>query len=157
MTLEHIPRWTHASIKDTFKRRFSGSPIYFEGENDPNSKEPFYIEVRIDGPTIIPLGTKSEYMGVVEINLLITAKKDQRLVHIIQDKIGLGLKLLKECILVRKLGSEDTNIDDGSSVTVLQPMPDEALAVALFGQVDPATQVQQASVEGHFRMQLEVE
>lgn len=152
--IEMIPRWSHASVKDFIKRVFSGMPILVEGEDDRNSDKPFYCELRIDGPIMTEHGTKGEWLGQVQVNILITVKKDEKYVHILQDKIGLAVKVLNNCIPVKRIGSLETTIDDGSLVTVLQLDPDTTIDVSNFGQVDPSTRVQQASVEAHYRMQL---
>lgn len=153
--LEHLPRWVHASIKQFIKENFSGSPIYFEGENDRNSSEPFYVEVRIDGPAIIPIGTRGEYLGVVEINLFLTVKKDVKYVHTMQDKMGLAMAVMSRCIPIKKIGSTQS-VDDGSQFTVLQIDDTDPIDIRNLGQVDPSLQIQQASVESHYRMQLEI-
>lgn len=151
--IEHITRWTHASVKDFIKKNLSGMPIFVEGENDKDSQHPFYCEIRIDGPTMSPHGSKGEWLGEVEININLTAKKDEKYVHIIQDKIGLAIKVLNNCIPIKKVGSPQP-IDDGSFVTHLQLIPEDDIEVNNFGQVDPTLRIQQASVEAHYRMQL---
>ncbi len=158
MSREHLPRWTHASIKEYFKRNHSGSPIYFEGEDDRKSDESFWMEVRIDGPSLIPLGTRNEYMGVVEINIMISCKKDEKYVHRFQDVIGLALKLLSaKCISIKKIGNSALSIDDGTNFSFLQLLDDEPMPVNNFGQVDTTLRLQQASVEAHYKMQIELE
>lgn len=152
--IEHVPRWTHASIKDWIKKKFSGMPLIVEGEDDKRPDHPFFGELRIDGPVVMSNGSKGEYLGMVEINMLITVKKDEKYVHILQDKIGLCLKVLNQCIPIRRIGSLDTTIDNGVDVAVLQLVPDSKLDVSNFGQVDPVVRIQQASVEAHYRMQL---
>jgi hypothetical protein len=153
--IEHLPRWTHASIKDKIKRNFSGCPIFIEGENDRKPEADFWIELRIDGPVIRPVGTNSEYRGEVQVNMVLTVNKDEKYVHILQDKVGLAIKVLNQCFEIKKVGSTDP-VDDGSSVTVLQLMPDQDIDFSNFGQVDPTVRVQQASVEAHYRFLLEL-
>lgn len=158
MSRRHLPRWVHASIKDYIKKNYAGGPIQFEGEDDRNSEVPFWTEVRIDGPSLVTLGTRGEYLGVVEVNLLITCKKDEKYVHLFQDKIGAGLEILKaRCIPIRKIGSADTSIDDGTNFTFLQLLDDEPMPVNNFGQIDKTLRQQQASLEAHYKMQLELE
>lgn len=154
--IEHIPRWTHASIKDYLKKNWGGAPLFVEGEDDNKPPDPFYIELRIDGPVLKAHGSKGEYIGEIEINLIITIKKDEKYVHLLQDKMGLAVQLLNRCIPVRKIGrtTDAPDIDDGSVVAYLQLNPDEQIDVSNFGQVDPILRVQQASVEAHYRMQL---
>lgn len=153
---EHIARWTHASIKDFIKKNWSGAPLLVEGEDDRKPDTPFFVELRIDGPVIKAHGTKGEYIGEVEINLTITVKKDEKYVHLIQDKIGLAYNILDQCMPIKKIGNalNTPDIDDGSFVTVLQLQPDTVVDISNFGQVDPVLRVQQASVEAHYRMQL---
>jgi hypothetical protein len=151
--IEHITRWTHASIKDFIKKNFSGIPLIVEGEDDKRPDLPFFCELRIDGPTLTEHGTRGEFIGLVEINVIITVKKDEKYVHIIQDKIGLVSKVLNQCIPIKRIGSEES-IDDGSFVTTLQLAVGEPIDVSNFGQIDSTVRVQQASVEANYRMQL---
>jgi hypothetical protein len=152
--LEHIPRWTHASIKDYIKKNLTGMPLFVEGEDDRNPDHPFFGEIRIDGPILQPYGTKGEWYGEVEININLTVKKDEKYVHVIQDKMGLAVKVLANCIPIRRIGSTDTAVDTGVFVAHLQMLPDDNIEVNNFGQVDPTLRIQQASVEAHYRMQL---
>lgn len=152
---EHIPRWTHASIRDYIKTAFAGVPILVEGENDKKPSSEFFIELRIDGPNMTNIGTKVEYMGMVEVNLLLTVNKNEKYVNTLQDKIGLCFKHLDKCIPIRKIGSTQ-DVDDGSFVSVLQLL-DEDIEINVFGQVDPTVAIQQASVEAHYRFQITLE
>lgn len=153
----HLTRWVHASVKDYIKTKFAGTPLVVEGENDKKPDAPFFIELRIDGPNMVKIGTRTEYMGMVEVNLLLTVNKDEKYAHILQDKIGLCWEALEACIPIKRVGSTDTAVDTGAIVSVLQLIDEDAIEINNFGQVDPNIRIQQASVEGHYRFQLELE
>jgi hypothetical protein len=151
----HIPRWVHASIKNYIKGAFQNVPIFIEGETDKKPDAPFFIELRIDGPSMDRSGTRSEYWGDVQINLLITCNKDEKYVNILQDKMGLCWEALDNCIPIKRAGSRDP-IDNLSAVTVLQ-LIDHPFEINNFGQVDQNIRIQQAAVEAHYRFQITLE
>lgn len=150
--IEHLPRWVHASIKDYLKKQWI-HPLIVEGEDNRNSKAPIYAELRIDGPVLRSFGTKGNYKLMVEINFAVTAQKDQKYVHGFQDLLGKALKVLNQCIPIRKVGSEMPE-DNGDFVTTLQI--EEDLDLTNFGQVEVTVQTQQGTVEAAYTAILEI-
>lgn len=150
--IEHVPRWFHASIKDYLKKKWT-HPLIVEGEDNRKSEWPVYAELRIDGPVLQNFGTAGIYKVQVEVNLMVTAQKDQKYVHGFQDMLGEALKALKQCIPIRKIGSTKTE-DDKSFLCVLQP--EDELDLSNFGQVEVTVQTQQGTVECAYTAILEL-
>lgn len=149
-----FPRWTHASVKDFIKSQWSASPLIVEGENDRNSKEPNYAELRINGPVLVPNGGQGQYKLLVTVNILITSQKDAKYVHWFQDLIGTAMAVLSQCIPLRKIGGGNKHPEDDSSYIETLQLTDQ-VDVDNFGQIDVTIQTQQASVEANYHAIVE--
>lgn len=154
--MQNLPRWVHASIKKYFKANLSGVELRCEGEEERNPEAPFFAELRIDGPTVYTAGTLGEYQGLVEVNILLTVQRNMKYVHEFQDKIGLCLAVMENCIPVLRIGSPNNPPDTGTSVGFLQRDNDNPIELNNFGQIDKAVQTQQGSVEAHYKIKLEI-
>lgn len=154
--LSSIVRWTHASIKDTIKSKWSGCVLQCEGEEDRNPSEPSFAELRIEGPTLTREGTLGEYQGVVAVSILLTVQRDAKYVHVMQDKIGICLAVFDTCIPVKRIGKVDPVLDTGAVIGFLQLVPEYPMRVSNFGQIDKSTLTQQATVEAHYRFKMEI-
>ena len=153
--LQNFPRWAHASIKNYFKKNLSGVNLRCEGEEDRDPDEPFFAELRIDGPTLDREGTLGEYQGVVEVNILLTVQRNEKYVHTFQDKIGLCLAVMENCIPVFRIGSPNNPPDDGERIGFFQ-RNETPIDLNNFGQIDKSVRTQQGSVEAHYRIKLEI-
>lgn len=151
--IENIPRWVHASVKDCLKSKWT-HPLIVEGEDDRKSDVPVYAELRIDGPIVEPFGTFNHKKVTVDINFLVTAQKDQKYVHAFQDLIGVAVKILNECIPVKRIGNAKFSQDTGDFVFTLQLIDD--IDVSNFGQVDVTVKAQQASIGATYHGILEI-
>lgn len=151
--IENIPRWVHASVKDCLKNKWT-HPLIVEGEDDRKSDVPVYAELRIDGPILESFGTRGHKKVLVDVNFLVTAQKDQKYVHAFQDAIGQAMKVLDDCIPVKRIGNKKFPQDDTSFVFTLQLIGD--IDVSNFGQVDVTVKAQQASIAATYHGILEI-
>lgn len=150
--IENIPRWVHASIKDYIKTNGFTFPLLVEGEDEKRSKDASYAELRIDGPIVTAFGTAGNYRLDVKINMLITAQKDMKAVHLFQDTVGHCLKAMNGCIPIKRMGN--TSDDDKSYVCSLQL--EDTIDISNFGQIDITIKTQQASLDAAYRAVLEI-
>jgi hypothetical protein len=153
---ENWPRWIFASVTKHFDGNLNAYEIFYEGQK--RSAENFQtdlIEVRMDGPYYLQL-SKTEYNAKIEINLLAQAAIDEKDFHKIHRMVGVVATGFAPGIQVFKYGNGV--VDDDSLIGCLDLIQDrqnrEFLVINHFGQLDPEKQIMQATVEGHYEIQL---
>jgi hypothetical protein len=114
-----------------------------------------FIELRVDGPDLTMQG-KGFWRTYIEVNILIQSVDDNKDGHKLQKSIGIVSNTFTN-IPVYRYG--DTDDDDDSYLGCLQLISNDVngqdIQVRNFGEVNAAVRVQQATVEGHYRMTLE--
>jgi hypothetical protein len=147
-----IPRWITSSVRKGFVERVENLPVFVEEEIKLNNEKKEYVELRIDGPFINPIGSRNEYQARIEVNALITCSYDEtdslRLIKI----GGIVIAALSKDFCIYKYGDEDT--DDRSYFETMQVIADDQIELSNFGQIDPTNKVYQASVEAHYTMRF---
>lgn len=150
-------RWTLASIARHFEVNVAdvyALTIHVEGQHKATNTLKEFFELRVDGP-LAREQQQNEWKLIVEVNCLITTGMDDVNFykhHLNCDRVTSGFA---NCIPCYKYGTEDD--DDDSLLGIYQMRsPDDMIEQAHFGQINPAVQLQQSTVEGHYEMELSV-
>ncbi len=149
---EHWPRWVFASFSKHFADKFtaSGLPFFVEGDDRDTAELQDFAEFRMDGPRIREL-SKGYFRLFVPVNILVQSSMNDQSTHRLHTSLGKVLDAFTDSIVVFKLGATPI-IDDGTSLVCMVQLREklDELRVNHFGQVDTASRIQQASVEGHY-------
>jgi hypothetical protein len=156
---ENWVRWFRASIDKHFNSVVTTTdfPMYTEG-NKRNTKDyPAFYELRIDGPRFTNL-SHNYWMAYVEINVLIQAVLSDTDSHRLERLIGKVLVGFANRITIYRYG--DGPSDDNSVFGCITLVQDESrrerIMVSKLGQIDPQTEIMQAIIEGHYKIQFDV-
>ena len=152
----NIIRWLYASGAKHFAAIAARKniPFYIEGDNRNTHELPEYVEYRMDGPwTIIP--AKGERYEYVDINVLASITQGRNLYRS-QEVIGSLASGFTLTIPVYKLGDESQ--DDGSKIGCLKLRRelDQQIEMNQFGIIKPDSRIIQHTVEGHYRLVLDL-
>lgn len=156
---ENWARWVFASVSKYFETACTGvaTKFYVEGEERTiKDTEDTTIEVRMDGPDITDMGAGS-YRLYIEVNVLVGVKKSTD-THNLYRLLGSVQEAMLSNISVYKYGSDTGGVDTGDLLGCLQLLQNtrEKIKTSVFGQIEKNTAIDQATVEGHFEMYLEV-
>lgn len=148
---ENWERWCRISIEKYFKTGVEPlTEVYIEGfERDTESLQHF-IEIRVDGPYIRE-NLKDQWRLYFEVNILCSAQQndeDAFILHRITGRVG----SLFENILVRRYGQSEEDDEQEIGCLTLVPRGNEKIQTSYFGKINPATRIEQASVEGHYQI-----
>lgn len=146
-------RWVHASINKHFTINRGPLPLYLEGDERTKQDNAEFYELRIDGPFILQ-PQKDYYILDVEINVLVQSHMDTKRLYTIQEGVGQIVKAFTNAICVYKLG--DYLFDDQTYVGALKLKTDikERVDINYFGIIKEDTRLTQATVEGHYQMEI---
>jgi hypothetical protein len=149
-------RWCKISINKHFDEGKGDTECFIEGFARDTDRLQDYFEIRFDGPNIRET-TKDKWHLVFEVNVLVVAKIDPSDVYRINRLTGRVQQLFNECIIVRRWGEGPQ--DDQTVLGYLnlrQPkFANEKVQVSHFGQINPTTDILQASVEGHYEIRID--
>lgn len=151
-------RWVHASIGYHFQTRFLAEslPLFIEGQHRDTNSEADFAELRIDGPRLTEV-SKDCWLFRVEVNVLLTSVMNDSNYHRIQQSIGIAHNAYTQISVYRYGTGPD---DDQSFVGCLQLLQNlhhrDWLETNQFGQIDIKTHILQATVEGHYKMLLQI-
>lgn len=168
---EYWPRWSKASIAKHFDENRQGIKLFVEAEDRDidEDHEGDVFELRIDGPNIKRFGTTYEWFLDFEINLLVGSVMRENDSYHFDKLIGIASTIFVPCIPIYRYGNnKDVNdvlydpvIDTGSLLGDLRLQQSASgrdwLEIHPFGQIRTDVKLQQATVEGHFRMELNTE
>lgn len=170
MSKRLLPTWVELSIRNHFlahteiidnKSFVKGTntewPMIFGGiyKQVPTHD---HLELRFDGPFINEV-SRGIFDVEIEVNILITAYKNETLTTRISDGIGVLMDAF-DTILIKKYDNEG---GDQSVIGCLHiknsvpPTKGDRLEARRFQQIDPKIQIEQAVVEAHYMAQLELE
>lgn len=153
------PRWIFASVSKHFADKMvtASLPLFIEGQWRDTSSLPDFVEMRVDGPRTMEV-SKDCWLFKLEINCIVQSVMNDTSYHRIHQNVGEVAASYSRSIEVTKKG--DGPLDDGSHVGCLQLLHSrerrDSLEIHHFQQIDPDKQLMQASVEGHYRMLLNV-
>lgn len=148
-------RWIHASINKHFEDNKGPLPLYFEGDERTLQDEAEFYELRITGPMLLQY-QRGEFFADVQINVLVQAHPDDRDLYTIQNAIGYAARAFTNTICVYKFGN-DHEFDETTELLGtlhLQRDVEEEVAINYFGIIKEDTRLTQATIEGHYRMEL---
>lgn len=148
----NIPRWVIASVLKHFNTYKSTMGMYFEGQRVENKPEANYFEVRIDGPS--ERSSSNSELIIFEINILVSAKADVGDIYQIYRNVGVVASAFHNTIEVFKYGTGGE--DDESSLGCLQlySQGHGDLQIVHFGRINSQIPLIQATVEGHYQLNL---
>jgi hypothetical protein len=146
-------RWIYSSINKHFINTKGALPMYLEGDERTFQDEAEFYELRIDGPFILQ-PQKDEYLVDMQINVLIQTHMDSRRLYNMQEAVGQVSKAFTNAICVFKYG--DYIFDDQTLLGVLKlrTKMNEGVDINYFGIIKEDTRLTQATVEGHYRMEI---
>lgn len=168
---EHWPRWVKASIAKHFDDNRQGIRLFVEGEDREIDEDHVgdIFELRIDGPDIKKFGTKYEWYLDFEVNLLVGSTMRELDNYHFDKLLGIGVSLFGLCIQIYRFGndkdvtgetfspSKDTGSLLGDAVIKQDQSGRNWLEINPFGQIQTDTRIQQATIEGHYRVELDTE
>ncbi len=151
----HWMRWVRASILKHFETNRQGVHLFIEGGDRDTSGNQNFAELRVDGP-FLRENSKNCWDLTVEINVLIQGVLDKDDLYKIEEPIGIMCAAFHRNITVYKYG--EGNEDDQSILGCLQILVNDSegdgIMVSRFGQIEADTNIEQATVEAHYRMRL---
>jgi len=152
------PRWIFASVSKHFSDALpSGITLFIEGQHRATRTEKDFFELRIDGPTLREI-SKGCWLFRIEVNILVQSAMDDGNYHRIHQGVGDVAATFTNGIPVYRKGSGP--LDDQSFVGCLQLLESgehrDFLEINHFGQIDVKTKIMQATVEGHYKMLLQI-
>ena len=151
------PRWIKASVSKHFDDSRGTLPMFIEGQYRHTRKEKDFIELRMDGPQLTEISR--DYWRIYgEVNVLITSVMDNTNYHRIDTNVGIVAAAFTTIGLF-KYGVA-SSINDQSQWGCWNLLQDsgkrQRLDIFRFGQVDVSSEVEQASVEGHYELKIRV-
>lgn len=152
-------RWIHASVGDYFTNHFGAEslPLFIEGQHRDTNDLQHFAELRIDGPRLTEV-SKDCWLFRVEVNILLTSNMNDGNYHTIQQNVGIAQSGFVN-IDVFRYGNFSAE-DDDSFLGCLRLIQDRTsrsfLEANQFGQIDIKTHILQATVEGHYKMLLNI-
>ena len=146
-------RWIFASIAKHFETTVPALFLYVEGAPRKTNDQEDFFEVRVDGP-FYTQRTRGEWYVRVEINcLLSTTLGDKKNYQTHRVNAGLVVAGFTHVITVLKYGPDVE--DDESQLGCLQiDNADDKIITSHFGQIEPDVELQQATIEAHYEMDL---
>ena len=148
-----ITRWLRVSIDKHFTDLVN-LPVFVEGWKRDTRKLKDFYELRVDGPRINQ-PSKGYYIFYMEVNTLVQSAMDDEDYLRIEADISAVLNGFTDVIKVFKYG--DGPNDTGEFIGCLRIQDAygrERLLISRLGQLDPATELIQAIVEGHYQINL---
>lgn len=165
---EYWARWIKASVAKHFDDKRQGVRLLVEGEHREIDEDHVgdIFELRMDGPNIKQFGVKYQFYLDAEINLLVGSSVRENDAYHFDKLRGIGVAIFTTCIPVYRYGNNkdiddvayDPVIDTGTLLGNLMIKHDSAgrnwIEDHPFGQIRPDVAIQQATIEGHYRMEL---
>jgi hypothetical protein len=148
MDLTKVALWVTASITKFAQERRQDVPLYIETQERLTSKVPRYLELKIDGPQIVPGATKGEYCVEVGLYILVATTGDEKDVYHLPKLMGIAAQLLNSNICVYKFGDGD------SLLGVLQLNAEPGIEAHTFGDIKSPSDYYQGAVEAQYTMRL---
>jgi len=151
---ENWPRWIFASISKHFDDKKQTRKLYITGApriDTPGALK--WFELRIDGPNVTEV-SKGTHLTEVEVNMLVTVKKDETDLYLIHTEVGIALTAFEDIPLFR-YGSEAGDVGTQFGCLSLIQEGRDKLEVRHYGQLDADVNILQATVEGHYKTFLD--
>lgn len=140
-------RWIKASVVKNFEN--PDIPMTADGD-DRNPVEKDFIEVRMDGPRFYSDG-RDKYRIWLAINVVVQSVMGKDTYNH-ERNIGHAQVLFKDNIPVYKYGDDNELL--GCLRLIDNGINGEFLRTNNLGQIEKTYRLQQATIEGHYRMEL---
>lgn len=153
---QHWIRWSIASLAKHFDGLKGAYPLYVEGAERDTDHLKTFGEFRVDGP-FITNPCKDNYYVDIEVNILIQAHMNPSDLYAGLKAVGQFAAAFVHNIRVYKYG--DAAADDGTLLgcfVLRSARNNDSVDVGQFGIVHQDTRLTQYTVEGHYRMELEI-
>jgi hypothetical protein len=147
-------RWTHASVGDHFDSLKGAYPLFIEGQHRDTDEDKNFFELRVDGPRLTET-SKDCWKLRIEVNILIQTVMNETDYHLHQDMIGQMQAAFTSIPCFRygnRPGDDDAQI--GCYILQQNKANQDFIEANQFGQIDIRTKLLQATVEGHYVMDL---
>jgi len=149
-------RWIYASICQHFQDRKDANGtlyMFLEGTHRDDTDLQHWFELRVDGPYYQQFN-KGWWDVIVEVNAVITVAKSDKDFHAIRYWTDFVASIFTNTIEIFRYGNKPS--DDNTFVDCIyaQDGRRKNLQISHFGQLQPADEVLQASVERHYKTTL---
>ncbi len=151
--VQNIPRWMFASVSKHFDDRKQGEHLFIEGQDRLTNEETDWLELRMDGPLHKEV-SKGCHQFDIEINILVSSVMNEKDYHKIFKIVGVVAAAFTNVIEIFKFGDGPNDDNTFLECARLRQEGREAVVISHFGQIDPDKRLIQASVEGHYRMEV---
>jgi hypothetical protein len=151
-------RWIHASVGDYFTTHFANEsvPLFIEGQHRDTNEIQHYAELRINGPRLYEV-SKDCWLFRVEVNVLLTSSMNDSNYLVIQQNVGIAQAGFVNINTYRYgTGPEDDDSFLGCLRLIQNRTSRDFLEAHQFGQIDIKTHLLQATVEGHYKMLINI-
>lgn len=112
------------------------------------------LEFRMDGPYFFQ-PSKSIWSAKIEVNILVQSILDDEDFHKIHRYVGIVAKAFTSIPIYKYGNGNDDDDSQFGCFELLQNARDrDLLTISHFGVIDPVKHLTQASVEGHYSVQL---
>lgn len=151
-------KWIFASFAKHMKAALDDVSLenFIEGQSTRDLTAEEYVEIRIDGPYYRP-HTKNDYDLQFEVNLLVqTVIEPDRNLYRHQEILGVCAQAMATRVPLYKLGPDeaDDQTKIGCATLDTQKSPRDLIKVSNFGQIEASVKLQQATVEGKYKVEL---
>lgn len=144
-------KWIYSSIYRHFYNELNATAdVFLEGQHKDLDDKTEWFELRVDGP-FYTQSSKGQFMVDCEINVLTTIKMASN-AYRIQTLTGIVAAAFDYCIPLYQNPKTSTN---QFGILRMKSGRNDNIITSIFGQVNNNTEVIQASVESHYRTELE--
>ena len=150
-----LPRWIMSSCRTYFDQRRGRWPMYFMHQAQKDLKKGHgqavvsYFEFRLDGPYIQTM-TSNETKYTIEINILCISNVDNKFTDEMEMMLGQMASAFGPVIPFYRFGDQPQDTRTQVGCLLLLQEKNESVIISRFNQANPATEIIQASVEGHY-------
>jgi len=156
---QHLERWIFQSFLKHFKSKMDAANLAFFAEGmQGRDKTTKWVEFRLDGPYLTQLNDTTTWRVYLEVNILVGCTMLANDILPIHRAVG-AVRAAFTDVTIFKLGTL-AGVDDPGRVIDCMSLVQEykganQLRVNHFGQVGPDKSLVQATVEGHYEVNLD--
>lgn len=141
-------KWIKASIAVSFKQALDDLHLFLEGAPRDTKSLTQWAELRLVGPDYRQL-TRGTWEGTLSVNVLIMTKTDLSNAYVQETNVG-----IVQAAFVNMPVLEYPATTYVGCLRLQQAQMPERLRTQLIGKADPSTDMQQAAVEGQYKIDL---
>lgn len=153
---EYIPRWILGSASRHFSAlKTANFKMFVEGQIRDTRKIPNFFELRFDGPDKRDFGTVIQYDFT--LNIIVSVTLDTGDTHGCQTYCGIVQKKFPRRLIIYSIPEENDDyvLEVFACASLIPDHKGRDVRIFQFGQVNPTTLIQRASVMGQYRLTLE--